>query len=54
MEVSGKLHAPAALSTHYIGLLVGPRASLDVMEKRILSCLYQESNPEFSAVQPVA
>jgi hypothetical protein len=39
-EVSGQLHAPAALlpgkqpSTHWIGGWLGPRASLDDLEKR--------------------
>jgi hypothetical protein len=35
MEVSGHLHAPAALpGTHWIGSLVGPRAALDAVAKR--------------------
>jgi hypothetical protein len=51
MEMSGQLHAPAALSpphhrggrrspgAHWIGGWVGPRVSLDTMEKRkILYC----------------
>jgi hypothetical protein len=39
MEVSGQLHAPAALpqgkepGTHWIGGCVGPRASLDTVVK---------------------
>jgi hypothetical protein len=41
MDVSGQLHTPAALNpgegvpgTHRIGTWVGPRASLDAVEKR--------------------
>ena len=40
MEVSGQLHATAASSpekktgTHWIGLWMGPRFGLDVLEKR--------------------
>jgi hypothetical protein len=40
MEVSGQLHAPAALppgkgpGTYWIGGWVGPRAGQDAMEKR--------------------
>jgi hypothetical protein len=41
MEVSGQLHAPAALprgertrGTHWIGDWMDPRADLDVVEKR--------------------
>jgi hypothetical protein len=48
--VSSQLHAPAALTrkrapgTHWIGGSVGPRAGLDVMEKRkILPC--RDANP---------
>jgi hypothetical protein len=51
MEVSGQLHASAALptgksppSTHWIGGWVDPRVGLDAVEKRkILHC--RESNP---------
>jgi hypothetical protein len=32
---------------------VRPRAGLDTMEKRKLSCPYQESNPDSTVVQPV-
>jgi hypothetical protein len=40
MEVSGQLHAPAALhpgkepGTHWMGDLVNPRAGVDDMERR--------------------
>jgi hypothetical protein len=61
MEMSGQLHAPAALRpretaprTHCIGGCVGPRAGLDVMETWKISGPCRESNPDFSAVQPVA
>jgi hypothetical protein len=33
---------------------VGPRADLDVTEKRKISCSYQESSPDTSADKPVA
>jgi hypothetical protein len=49
MEVSGKLHAPAALPAREtvhgircIGGWVGPRAGLDFMDKREISCPYRE------------
>jgi hypothetical protein len=52
MEVSGQLHASATLSpeesapgTYWIGDWVGPRAGLDAVEKRKISCLCQEWNP---------
>jgi hypothetical protein len=61
MEVSGQLHAPAALpagkvptGTYCIGGRVGSRAGLDVMEKRQISRLYRESKPDSSVVQPEA
>jgi hypothetical protein len=51
MEVSGQLHAPAALppekdppGTHWIGGWVGPRAGLDMVSKRPSPC--RESNPD--------
>jgi hypothetical protein len=48
MDVSGQLHVPAALppGTHWIGGWVGPTAGLDAVEKRIISCLCRESNPD--------
>jgi hypothetical protein len=61
MEVSGQLHAPAALSpreraprTHWIGGWVGPRAVLDTVVKRKISSSRRESNPRTPIVQPVA
>jgi hypothetical protein len=57
MEVSGQLHVMAALppvknlSTHLVGGWVGPRAGLDALEKRNISCAHRDSNP---IVQPVA
>jgi hypothetical protein len=37
-----------------IGGWVGPRADVDAMENRKISCLRQESNPYFSVVHPEA
>jgi hypothetical protein len=55
MQVSGQLHAPAALppretapGTHWIGGWVGHRAVLDAPSPR------RESNPRTPIVQPVA
>jgi hypothetical protein len=52
MEVSGQIHTHAAITpgktthgTHYIGGWVGPSVGLNVMEKRLISCLCQQSNP---------
>jgi hypothetical protein len=48
MEVSGQLHAPAALPpgknlvTHWIGSCVGPSAGMDVKDKEELPCLYRD------------
>jgi hypothetical protein len=51
MEVSGQLHAPCrftlgerAHGTHWIGGSVGPRISLDAVEKRQI-LHFRESNP---------
>jgi hypothetical protein len=33
---------------------MGSRASLDVVEKRKISCPYGESNPDSMVIQPVA
>jgi hypothetical protein len=59
VEVSGQLHAPAALPpektprTHWIGGWMDPRSSLDDLEKRkFLTPLGLNSDP--SVVQPVA
>jgi hypothetical protein len=61
MEVSGQLHALAALSpgkrapgTHWIGGWVGARAILDTVVKRKIPSPHQESNPRTPIVQPVA
>jgi hypothetical protein len=40
----------AAPGTRCIGGWLGPRAGLDIMEKRQISCPYRESNPDFSVV----
>jgi hypothetical protein len=34
-----------APGTHWTGGWVGPRAGLDIVEKRKISCHYRESNP---------
>jgi hypothetical protein len=60
MEVSGQLHAPAALppgkasETHWIGGCVGPRAVLDAVVKRKIPSPRRESNPGTPIVQPIA
>jgi hypothetical protein len=61
MEVSGQLHAPAALppgervsGTHWIGGWVGPRAVLDAVVKRKIPISRRESNPRTPIVQAVA
>ena len=57
MEVSGQLHAPAALPpgknliTHWIGSWVGPSAGMDVKEKEELPYLYRD--PQLGGVQAV-
>jgi hypothetical protein len=43
-----------AAGTHCIGGWVGPRAGLDVMEKRKIPCPCLELNPDSSVIQPVA
>jgi hypothetical protein len=51
MELSGQLHAPAALSpekdpgTHWTGSWVGTKADLDAVDKFVIACPCQESNP---------
>jgi hypothetical protein len=59
MEVSGELHAPAALApgedqpgTHWIGGWVGNRASPDTVVKRKIPSPRRYSNPLI--MQPVA
>jgi hypothetical protein len=61
MEVSGQLHAPAALfprkkvpGTHWIGGWVGPRTGLYEVVKRKIPIPRRESNPDHPIVQPVA
>jgi len=56
MEVSGQLHAPAALplgeiapGTHWIGGWVGPRAICDAVVKRKYPCPCWKSNPSHAA-----
>jgi hypothetical protein len=60
MEVSGQLHAPAALlpkerghGTHWIGGWVGPRAVLEAVVKREIPSPRRKSNPRTRIVQPV-
>jgi hypothetical protein len=60
LEVSGQLHAPAALrpgkeppGTHCIGGWVDPRPVLDQVEERKFLTL-RDSNADLSVVQPVA
>jgi hypothetical protein len=56
-EVSVELHIPAVFplwkspSTHWIGVWVGSRASLDILEKRKIFCPCQDSNPRPSSPQ---
>jgi hypothetical protein len=61
MEVSGQLHAPAALpprkeplGTHWIGDGVGPRAVLNAVVKRKIPSPRRKSNPRTPIFQPVA
>jgi hypothetical protein len=61
MQVSGQLHAPAALpprerapGTHWIGGWVGPRAILDAVVKRRIPSPRRESNRRTPMVQAVA
>lgn len=55
MEVSGQRHAPVTLpgvernlGTHSVGGWVGYRTAVDSLDKRKISCPYQESNPGVS------
>jgi hypothetical protein len=57
MEVSGQLHAPAALlpgKQPLVGGWVGSKADLDAVVKRKIPSPCQESNPRTSIVQLVA
>jgi hypothetical protein len=61
MEVSGQLHAPAALPPgkeplvqHWTGGWMGPRAVVDAVVKRKIPSPRRESNPRTPIVQPVA
>jgi hypothetical protein len=60
MEVSGQLHAPAALpqgkihGTHWIRGWLGPRAVLDAVVKRKIPSPRRESKPRTPVAQPVA
>jgi hypothetical protein len=61
MEVSGQLHAPAALPPGkeplvpiMIGVWVGPRAVLDMVVKRKIPSPCWESNPRTPITHPVA
>jgi hypothetical protein len=60
MEVSGQLHAPAALppekapGTHWIGGWVGPRAVLEAVVKRKIPSPRRKSNPRTPIVPPEA
>jgi hypothetical protein len=45
--------AYTATGTRCVGGWVGPRAGLDAVERRIISCPCQKSNPGSSVVQPV-
>jgi hypothetical protein len=38
---------------HWIGCCVGPKAALNAVEKRKLSCPCQESNTYSSVIQPI-
>jgi hypothetical protein len=61
MEVSGQLHGLATLSPgkeasgiHWIGGWVGLRAVLDVVVRRKIPSLCQESNLRTPIIQPIA
>ena len=58
MEGSGQLQNPAALTrvkipgTNGIGVRVGPRAGLNVLENRKIYCPSRDSNPGLSYLYP--
>jgi hypothetical protein len=55
MEVSGQLQAPAAIPRYPLDeTLGGPKAGLDTVEKRQISCPCWESNSDSLAVQPAS
>jgi hypothetical protein len=61
MEVCGQLQTLAALTpgkqppdTHFTGGWVDPRAGLDAVVKRKISCPCQESIPDSLVVHPIA
>jgi hypothetical protein len=57
MEVSGQIHAPAALppgKEPWIGGWVSPRAVMDAVVKRKIPSPRRESNPRTPIFQPVA
>jgi hypothetical protein len=55
MEVSGQLHAPAALPPEKEPLIpIGSRAVLDAVVKRKIFSLPRESNPRIPTVQAAA
>jgi len=55
MKASHQLHTLATLTmvTHWTGNWMGPRAGMNVLEKKELSCHYQEVNHISSIDQPV-
>jgi hypothetical protein len=60
MRVSGQLGALGVLppgdiirSIHYVGGWVGPRAGLEAVKEKYISCLCRETNPESSVVHLV-
>jgi hypothetical protein len=54
MEVSGQLHAPAALPPGEELLRVVPRTGLDVVEKIKITCFRQESSPDPTTMLSIA
>ena len=58
--MSGQLHALAAVlqekghGTYWIEGSIGPRASLDALGRNKISCMYQELNHNFLAIQPIS
>jgi hypothetical protein len=58
MEVHAQLHALVASpcekvrSTYHTGGWVSTKANLDILDKRKITCPYQESNPDSFIFQP--